>query len=88
MLAIPGVRICGVSAACSAYGRPVARSSASRTRSASWNAPSADSNRTIALFWIRSAAVKSDTSTSPPRPVVARRSSAAATPNASIIAHM
>ena len=85
---MPGVRTWGVSATCSSKDRPAARSSASFARAAACVGPSTDSTRTIELFWSTSAAIMSATSTWPPRPVRSRRSSAEATPKASVIAHM
>jgi hypothetical protein len=49
---------------------------------------SAESIRTMLLFWSTSDDIRSEASTSPPRPVFARRRSAEAMPKASDIAHM
>ncbi len=80
---MPGVRADGTISSCSANGRPAARISASRARTVACSGPSTDSTRTMELFCATSAAIISAASTSPPRPVRARRSSADAMPNAS-----
>ena len=85
---MPGVRVVGIAAACSAYGRPAVRSSASRASVVASAAASAAWTRTNELFCTSSAAISNATSTSPPRPVRSRRSKAAAMPKARVMAHM